>query len=129
MSHEEHAGDGEKHQRVILAALQVHALEVTIGDGDGTDPTGEEKDAQERREAIQHDHPAESGKLLPGLGEGHAQRSSQSDGCQECRPALATLGDEQVDQQEDAGPGDDDDDRENCGEIGLRHNFFLCVSQ
>ena len=58
--------------------------------------------------------PPKAERSMPGLGQGQAQGRGQTDGSQESRPALASLGDEQVHQQEHAGPGDQDDERENC---------------
>ncbi len=67
--HQQHAADRKQQQRVIFAALDVHALEVIVGQGYRRQPAAQEDDVQIDRKTIRHDHIVEGGQRTAALGE------------------------------------------------------------
>ncbi len=91
LGHQHHARHAEEQQGVIFTALDAHAPEVAIRQGNPEQPGCQEEHAQEGGKTVQHDHPAESEAFLPGVGEGQPHGRCQTDGGQESRPAFASL--------------------------------------
>jgi hypothetical protein len=112
LDHQHHAEDAEQQQGVILAALQAHALDVAVGQRDAQQPADEQQGVQEDGKAVQHGHVVKAGRLLAGLAEREAERDGQPEGSQQRREALAVLRDEEVREQQHAGPHRQDDDRQ-----------------
>ena len=70
LGHQHHAGNAEEHQGVVLAALQVHALDIAERESDPHQAAKQQQRIDEDRETVQYDHVAKARGFLvqPGSG-------------------------------------------------------------
>ena len=116
-----HAGYREHHQYVELAALDVHAFQVIVSQGDGDHAAGQVNHVEENGKPVQHDHAAETGLGEAFLPQGETQRNGQAQlGQQGCHGFQFPVG-EDVENQERHGPHNQGQDGKNGLKIYLRH--------
>ncbi len=99
----------KEQEGIVFAAFDAHAFDVAISEGNTEQTTDEQKSIDEGRETVEDDHVVEANLLFANLCEGEAKRNGKSQRREQGCDAFSSLGNEEVNEQENTCPNSEQD--------------------